>query len=64
MKIILATAIALSLTLLAAPQAPQAAPEQLPACVFEDGSGGPVPCFWDASERGNGLGTDVVIVLD
>lgn len=31
----------------------------LPACTYEDGSGQPL-CMWDASEQGNGMGTDVI----
>lgn len=36
----------------------------LPACVEEDGSGGPIPCYWDASTRGNGQGTSLVFLGD
>lgn len=35
------------------------ATDTLPACAYEDGSG-QVLCMWDASEQGNGIGTDVV----
>lgn len=35
----------------------------IPPCVYEDGSGGPVPCYWDASERGNGIGQDVIVTV-
>lgn len=35
--------------------------DSLPACAVEDGSHGPNPCYWDASEQGNGLGHDVII---
>jgi hypothetical protein len=28
-------------------------------CTYEDGSGQAV-CYWDASEQGNGMGTDVI----
>lgn len=31
----------------------------LPACTYEDGSGQAL-CMWDASEQGNGMGTDVI----
>lgn len=31
----------------------------LPACTYEDGSG-QMLCMWDASELGNGMGTDVI----
>ncbi len=31
----------------------------LPACIHEDGSGQAL-CTWDASEQGNGVGTDAV----
>ena len=34
---------------------------RLPDCTYEDGSGGPVPCVWDASERGNGEGRSYVV---
>jgi hypothetical protein len=33
--------------------------DTLPACIYEDGSGQAL-CMWDASEQGNGIGTDVV----
>ena len=36
----------------------------LPACVEEDGSVGPIPCYWDASTRGNGQGTSLVFLGD
>ncbi len=25
-------------------------------CVFEDGSGGRLPCYWNGTKRGNGTG--------
>jgi hypothetical protein len=28
----------------------------LPACAVEDASSGPIPCRWDASTSGNGVG--------
>lgn len=31
----------------------------MPACTYEDGSGQAL-CMWDASEQGNGMGTDVI----
>ncbi len=31
----------------------------MPACTYEDGSGQAL-CMWDASEQGNGVGTDVI----
>lgn len=34
----------------------------IPPCTHEDGSGQPGPCYWDASERGNGKGYDYVAV--
>lgn len=34
----------------------------LPACENEDGSGGPIPCRWDAGESGNGEGLSFTIV--
>lgn len=34
----------------------------VPPCTHEDGSGQPGPCYWDASERGNGKGYDYVAV--
>jgi len=30
--------------------------KRLAPCVFEDGSGGALPCLWDASKRGNHKG--------
>lgn len=35
------------------------APSALPMCTYEDGSGQSL-CMWDASELGNGMGTDVI----
>lgn len=32
----------------------------IPACKHEDGSDQTGPCYWDASERGNGEGRDYV----
>ena len=40
-------------------QSPEPATSDLPSmqpCVEEDGSGGSLPCFWDAQTRGNGIG--------
>ncbi len=53
----IATAI-IALALIAfAPSAATAAPiKKLSPCVFEDGSGGPLPCFWNAAKQGNGVG--------
>lgn len=34
----------------------------LPPCASEDGSGGPIPCRWDASEAGNGIGRSFTII--
>ncbi|WP_159795696.1 hypothetical protein [Puerhibacterium puerhi] len=31
-------------------------PTNLPPCEVEDGSTGPLPCFWNAKEQGNGEG--------
>lgn len=53
-KTITALAIAAVVALTAQPA--HAAPRNLAPCVHEDGSGGPLPCLWDASERGNGIG--------
>src|SRR5690606_42142033 len=36
--------------------ASESATPELPACVNEDGSGGPMPCVWAAEKRGNGEG--------
>ena len=36
---------------------------QLPACVEEDGSGGPLPCVWDPAVRGNGSGGPVIVFV-
>lgn len=33
----------------------------VPDCVEEDGSGGPVPCYWDGTERGNGVGESYIV---
>lgn len=33
----------------------------LPPCVYEDGSGGPIPCYWDARTRGNGIGESYAV---
>lgn len=33
----------------------------LPACAEEDGSGGAIPCYWDATTRGNRVGTSYVV---
>lgn len=35
-----------------------------PACVSEDGSGGTLPCRWDATTRGNGTGESFVVYPD
>lgn len=32
-----------------------------PPCAYEDGSGGPIPCYWDASTRGNGVGRSYIV---
>lgn len=39
-----------------------ATPDPLPPCASEDGSGGPIPCRWDASKEGNGIGTSFTIL--
>lgn len=39
--------------------APSPTVTTLPACANEDGSG-QMLCMWDASEQGNGMGTDVI----
>lgn len=39
--------------------------QDIPACVNEDGStadGYQPVCYWDASERGNGMGVSYVLV--
>lgn len=38
--------------------APASADSQLPPCEFEDSQN----CYWDASERGNGVGNDFIDV--
>lgn len=43
---------------------PETATPELPACVNEDGSGGPMPCVWDAERRGNGEGQSVIVYGD
>ena len=44
--------------------ASESAEPELPACVNEDGSGGPMPCVWDAEKRGNGEGQSVIVYSD
>jgi hypothetical protein len=39
----------------------QLAPAPLPACVSEDAAG---PCWWDAPNRGNGLGESFIVIED
>lgn len=34
----------------------------VPPCVDEDGSGGPVPCLWDGTRMGNGVGATYVVL--
>jgi hypothetical protein len=34
----------------------------VPPCVEEDGSGGPVPCLWDGTTRGNRTGRTFVVL--
>lgn len=36
----------------------------LPGCVNEDGSGGPLPCVWDARHMGDGHGDSFIIRRD
>lgn len=36
----------------------------LPACLYEDGSGGSLPCHWDAAVQGNGTGESFVVNAD
>lgn len=36
----------------------------LPACAVEDGSSGPLPCYWDASAHGNGIGASYWIATE
>lgn len=36
-------------------------PAPLPPCAYEDGSGGPVPCYWDGSSMGNGIGDSYIV---
>lgn len=38
-----------------------ATPDTLPPCANEDGSGGSLPCHWDASKQGNGIGRSFAI---
>lgn len=35
-----------------------------PPCEYEDGSGGPLPCYWDAKQSGNGEGVSYWILSD
>lgn len=34
----------------------------IPPCTWEDGYGQPGKCYWDASERGNGQGYDLIAI--
>lgn len=59
------TAVSAAMLDHATPVTGYAVPAVLPPCVNEDGSGGPVPCLWDGTRMGNGVGaTYVVTVLD
>lgn len=33
-------------------------------CVYEDGSGGPLPCYWDGDTRGNRTGRSFIVHED
>lgn len=39
---------------------PATAPITTP-CAYEDGSGGPLPCRWDAGTAGNGIGESFTV---
>lgn len=42
--------------------APAVSPASLlPPCVHEDGSGGPLPCIWQADRSGNEFGESFII---
>lgn len=43
------------------PEDPRPASAALPMCEEEDGSSGPIPCRWDASVAGNGVGVSFTI---
>lgn len=59
------TAVSAAMLDHATPVTGYAVPAVLPPCVNEDGSGGPVPCLWNARTMGNGQGRSfVVTVLD
>lgn len=34
---------------------------ELPSCVWEDGSGSALPCYWNAAARGNREGTSYIV---
>src|SRR5690606_31028073 len=44
--------------------ASDSATSELPACANAGGSGGPMPCVWDAEKRGNGEGQSVIVYSD
>lgn len=49
--------LALGLT---APGEDDAPKSPVATCKYEDGSGSPLPCYWDADSHGNGTGADVM----
>jgi hypothetical protein len=56
-KIITRAAVAVTVALALGAGTAEAAPvKRLTPCVFEDGSGGALPCLWDAAKRGNHKG--------
>jgi hypothetical protein len=40
------------------------APTHTPPCATEDGSGGPLPCYWNAGTAGNGIGESFTVHPD
>ena len=62
-KLALATAITLTAILVpvAAAEGTTKLPPKITICVLEDGSGGKLPCVWDAKHSGNGGGKSYII---
>lgn len=49
---------------LALTASPAQAKDTFPPCANEDGSGGPLPCIWNAQTMGNHTGQSFVISYD
>lgn len=58
-----AVLVALAVIAMAPALAGTALPAPVPPCATEDGSGGPMPCWWDASTRGNHQGHSVLVTF-